>query len=234
MADQKLNQYMIEVTDKVNASAKNATVQRRLSKSGYSFSGLPVSEQMIVWDYIWNNSSDFWVCIQSYLFLEAHIKDKQFLVGSWETIKHWQKSVFNWGMCDGLSKIYTKILEIIQDEVFGQLEQWNKSANPWDRRQSLVSLLYFSRTKKVALPYQTLIPLINELVEDKEYYVQKAVGWALKELYQVYPTETLKYLESNIKRVSSIVFTISTEKLKKEEKEKLTGIRKHRVRALQG
>ena len=110
--------------------------------------------------------------------------------------------------------------------MLGQLEQWNKSTNLWNRRQSLVSLLYFSRTKKVVLPYNTLINFIDSLINDQEYYVQKAIGWSLKELYNVYPKETLQYLNENIKRVSAIAFTAATEKLKKEDKERLKRIRK--------
>jgi 3-methyladenine DNA glycosylase AlkD len=226
MTNDSLKKYLAEVEDKVNATTKNATEQRRLSKLKYSFSGQSSSEQLIIWDYIWNNSFDIWTCIQSFLYLESNMKNKQFLLDSWETIKYWQKSVVNWGMCDALSKIYTKILEIIPGEVLKQLEQWNKSTNLWDRRQSVVGLLYFSRTKKVVLPYNTIIPFINELIGDQEYYVQKGVGWALKELYNVYPIETLRYLEDNIMRVSSTAFGAATEKLKKEDKEKLIKIRK--------
>ncbi|HBH24112.1 MAG TPA: hypothetical protein DDY13_11905 [Cytophagales bacterium] len=84
------------------------------------------------------------------MFLESEIKDREFLVGSCDVIKEWQKHVNNWGKCDALSKIFTKILEIIPDKVFEQLLLWNKSKNFWDTRLSLIiSLLYFSKTKKV-------------------------------------------------------------------------------------
>jgi 3-methyladenine DNA glycosylase AlkD len=117
---------------------------------------------------------------------------------------------------------------LIPDEVLVQLEKWNKSKNLWDRRQSIVSLLYFSRTKKVVLPYEKIIKFIDKLLDDREYYVQKAVGWALKELYQVYPKETLKYLEKNIKRISATAFSPAIEKLKKKEKDKLKKTRKQK------
>ena len=125
-------------------------------------------------------------------------------------------------------KIYTKILEIMPEKVLKQLRQWNKSTNLWDRRQSLVSLLYFSRTKKIILPFDTIIYLVNELVNDSEYYVQKAVGWTLKELYNVYPAATLQYLENKIGNISPIAFTIAIEKLDKNEKERLKIMRKPR------
>jgi len=221
-----LKKCLIEIEKRVTETSKDVPAQRNLSKQGYSFSELPWSEQLIIWDYIWNNASDLWTVVQSYFYLESKTKDKEFLLDSWKTIKHWQKTVDNWGSCDGLSKIYTKILELIPEEVLKQLEKWNKSKNFWDRRQSIVSLLYFSRTKKVVLPYDTIIKFINRLISDKEYYVQKAVGWSLKELYNVYPGKTLQYLEKNIKKISSIAFSPATEKLKKKDKERLKKIRK--------
>ena len=221
-----LNNCLYEVKNKVEATAKNASSQRKLFKQKFSFSGIPKAEQLIIWDYIWNNSDDFWVCMQSFLFLEKNMKDKEFLAESWETIKKWQKNVDNWGKCDALSKIYTKVLEIIPDRVLVQLTQWNKSDNLWDRRQSLVSLLYFSRTKEIILPYDTIIPYVIELIDDKEYYVQKGIGWTLKELYNVFPDETVEFLERNIKTISAIAFSAATEKLDKAEKEKLKKMRR--------
>ena len=76
------------------------------------------------------------------------------------------------------------------------------------------------------MPYETIIQFIHKLLNDKEYYVQKAVGWSLKELYNVYPQETLRYLDNNIKKISAIAFTPATEKLKKIDKERLKKIRK--------
>jgi len=226
MNNEELKEYLNEVKSKVDGTPKNVAAQTKLSKQKYSFSNFSFSEQLIIWDYIWNNSPDEWTRMQSYLFLDSCIKDKNLLVESWGKIKNWQKRVDNWGDCDALSKIYTKILEIIPAEVLEQIEKWNKSTNLWDRRQSLVSLLYFSRTKKVVLPYNTIVKFIDTIINDPEYYVQKAVGWSLKELYNVYPNETLPYLYENIKKISAIAFSAATEKLKKEDKEKLKRIRK--------
>ncbi len=226
MKEDYLKECLAEVEIKVGKMPKTAPAHRKLFKKGYSFSKLPASQQLKIWEYIWQNSSGFWAGVHAFLYLESKMKDKEFLRCSWKTIKHWQNTVDNWGLCDGLSKIYTKILELIPDEVLKQLEKWNKSKNLWDRRQSVVSLLYFSRTKKVVLPFDTIIKFIDRLLNDEEYYVQKGVGWSLKELYNVYPKETLKYLEDNIRKISSIAFSPATEKLKKKDKERLKSIRR--------
>lgn len=43
--------------------------------------------------------------------------------------------------------------------------------------------------------------------------MQRAVGWSLKELNNVYPKLTLRYLEGNIMDVSAMAFTAAIEKL---------------------
>jgi 3-methyladenine DNA glycosylase AlkD len=226
MDKEYLKECLTEVEEKVKKISGTTPSHRKLFKQGYSFSKLPPKEQLTIWEYIWKNSPTPWVGGHGFLYLESKMKDKEFLRNSWKTIKHWQKKVDNWGSCDCMAKIYTKTLEVIPDNVLPQLEKWNKSKNLWDRRQSVVSLLYFSRTKKVVLPFNTIIKFIDRLIDDEEYYVQKGVGWALKELYQVYPKKTLKYLEKNIKKISATAFSPATEKLEKRDKGKLKKLRR--------
>lgn len=64
------------------------------------------------------------------------------------------------------------------------------------------------------------------LLPDKEYYVQKGVGWTLREVYNVYPNETLTWLKQDIKLLSSIAFTIAIEKMDSITVNELKAIRK--------
>ena len=132
----------------------------------------------------------------------------------------------DWGYCDALAKINTKVLETYPTEVYRQLATWNKDKNLWKRRQSVVSLLYFSRTKKDYLPFSKIAALVEPLLSDKEYYVQKGVGWALREMHTVYPKETMPFIQKHIKSISAIAFTIAIEKMSVAEKEKIKGLRK--------
>src|SRR5262249_8699070 len=133
-----------------------------------------------------------------------------------------------WPLCDALAKIYTKVLVVLPDEVYAQLTKWNADKNLWKRRQSVVSLLYYSRTKKRHLSFEKIIKLITPLLTDREYYVQKGVGWALRELHTVYPERALSYLKKNVRSISSIAFTIAIEKLNVHDKNELKVIRKVR------
>lgn len=180
----------------------------------------------MIWDHIWKNTRGFWVRVHATFFLERHLKKEEQLEAMWPVVVGWQDSVDDWGLCDALAKVYTKILVVSPEKVYKVLQQWNKDKDLWKRRQSVVSLLYYSRTKKVYLAFGRIEPLITALLADKEYYVQKGVGWALRELRNVYPKETQAYLVKHIKDVSPIAFTIAIEKVGDAERQKLKAMRK--------
>jgi hypothetical protein len=226
MAQPGYNVQLQEIRSHINRLRGNVPLHRRESRRRYSFSGLPFTEQLAIWDELWRNENGFWLRLHAFFFLERHLKKELELREMWPVIVHWQEQVDDWGLCDALAKVYTKILVVAPDEVYAQLQQWNRDGNLWKRRQSVVSLLYYSRTKKQYLPFDDIESLITPLLSDKEYYVQKGVGWALRELHTVYPDQTLLWLKVHIKLLSSIAFTIAIEKMDAVTVQELKAIRK--------
>jgi 3-methyladenine DNA glycosylase AlkD len=221
--------YVSEVSERVSSTTIATPEQRVAFKKGYSFSGLSYQEQLKIWDHIWRASHGFLAKVQAFLFLEQQVRRREIPPTLWDTVQHWQEQVDGWGLCDCLAKIYTKILEIAPAKVYARLREWNTSDNLWKRRQSVVSLLYFSGTKKTYLPFNKIKALVVPLLGDPEYYVQKGVGWTLREMYSVYPGETLPLLEKHIHQISSIAFTIAIEKMDKAQKDRLKIMRKKKA-----
>ena len=218
--------YLQEVSQHIRTIPGIVPAHRKASKHFYSFSNRSFAEQLAIWDTIWKNGNSFWVRVHAFFFLERNIRNGEALKQMWPVVKKWQDHVDDWGLCDALAKIYTNILVILPDEVYDQLKKWNDDKNLWKRRQSMVSLLYYSRTKKKHPSFEKIINLIAPLLGDKEYYVQKGVGWTLRELHTVYPGKALSYFKKNIKAISSIAFTIAIEKLSTIDKDKLKALRK--------
>ena len=171
-----------EVCDRLAATGSTVPEQRLAFKRGYSFSRVPAGEQLGFWDHVWMGESDYRLRLQAFFYTETLVGKKEHARMLWHTCRPWQERVDQWSLCDCLAKIYTKVLEVYPEEVYGQLEAWNSHERLWMRRQSVVSLLYFSRTKKQYLPVGQITGMIEPLLEDTEYYVQKGVGWALREL----------------------------------------------------
>lgn len=56
-----------------------------------------------------------------------------------------------------------------------------------------MSLLEYASKRSVYLPFADIIAFLDPLLADDEYYVQKGVGWTIREIYNVYPKEMLQY-----------------------------------------
>ena len=215
-----------EVIQHIRTVSGDVPTHRRASKHSYSFSNSLFEQQLEIWDQVWRNSNDFWVRVHAFFFLERNMNKPGALQAMWPVIVKWQDQVNDWPLCDALAKIYTKVLVVAPGKVYAQLKKWNKDPDLWKRRQSVVSLLYYSRTKKTYLPFSKIEKLVTELLPDKEYYVQKGVGWTLREMYTVYSEETFPYFSRHIKKISSIAFTIAIEKMSVQLKVQLKTLRK--------
>jgi 3-methyladenine DNA glycosylase AlkD len=213
------------INTKLKVAGIPVPVQREVNKKGFSFSEEKFEKQLSIWEDVFHSGEHHEIKSQALFFIERNFKksDKEFI---WRSLKGWIKSTDNWAHSDSLSGYYTKILEEHENLVLPQLQKWNKSKDLWERRQSIVSLLYYQRTKKKFLPYEEMVPLIENLLGDKEYYVQKGVGWALRELGQVYRKETKAFLEKNLHRITPVAFTASVEYMQTQEKERLKQRRK--------
>ena len=141
-------------------------------------------------------------------------------------MRRWITRCDCWEHSDDLSKIYAQICEENPDWVLPWLEKWNRSNNPWERRQSVVGLLEYSQKRQKVQSFKTLISFVTPLLDDSEYYVQKGVGWTLREIFNIYPEPTLKYLQKHAGRIPTAGYQAATEKLSKPDKAAINRLRK--------
>lgn len=199
-------------------------VLRKRVKQGFSFYELPEKQILEVWDYLWQ-TSPYGDVLFAALEYYAPIVKKEINPNLWSVMQKWSKRVDNWCHSDGLSAIYSRILESDPEKVYPQIVKWNKSKNEWLRRISLVSLIHYAGKNAVYLPLNKVLPLVSNCLDDERYYVQTAVGWVLREMGNVYPKEVMKYLETNAIKMSAPTFSRAIEKMNKQEKSRLKKLR---------
>lgn len=200
-------------------------VLRRRVKQGFSFYELPEEQILEVWDVLWKTSpygDVLFAALEYYL----PIVKKQAPENLWHVVKGWAPRIDNWCHSDGLSAIYSRILESNQKEVYPQLVEWNQAEGEWLRRMSLVSLIHYSGKNAVFMPLKKVLPLVTNCLDDERYYVQTAVGWVLREMRQVYQIEVIKYLQTHAGRLSTPAFSRAVERLNAKELTKLRELRK--------
>jgi 3-methyladenine DNA glycosylase AlkD len=82
------------------------------------------------------------------------------------------------------------------EEICGRTRQWMNSCNIWLQRSALLFQLHWKEQTDVAL----LFEYVEELSGVKEFFIEKAIGWALRQLSRTYPEEVRQFVETHTLR----------------------------------
>ncbi len=135
-----------------------------------------------------------------------------------------EKGIINWAHTDFLSgKVLSyfftnKIIEL------DSLREWNESESKWKRRAVPVTLI---DVLKVDVPLKRLFYIIEPLMLDAEKFVQKGLGWFLREAWKVYPEETEDFLLKWKDTCGRIIIQYATERMDKEDRARFRRVKKN-------
>ncbi len=193
-------------------------LSRQASQASYSFSPLPEEEQWKIWISIWNESSVYDVKSVALQWLCEKKRKALRLKRSQDVIKL-TSQVDNWAHSDGISQVLAEILEA-KPQLFEVYKKWNRSKNPWLRRQSIVSIYFYARLRSKYYPSPEAFRLVKNLLNDPHVYVQKGVGWTLRELDRIDSKKQRVFVEKHLKQISATAWYATSElyplSLKKE------------------
>ncbi len=97
---------------------------------------------------------------------------------SLKLVELFSKNIDNWVVCDAIGMQALKpIVKTHQQKIFALAKKYNRSADPWQRRLSLVLVEWHTRIKEL---HPEIKRLVKALENDEEYYVRKAVIWINK------------------------------------------------------
>jgi 3-methyladenine DNA glycosylase AlkD len=77
---------------------------------------------------------------------------------------------------------------------------WSKSPDLWKRRTAILCQLGFGTDTDRALLYATIEPALGE----KEFFLRKAIGWALRQYAKSEPAEVQRYVRAQGDRLSPL------------------------------
>ena len=197
-------------------------IVRKILKDNYTALSTDPREALLLWDFVWHNSDIFEVKSLALYFYQYKNLNKM----EAKKILTWVNGCSCWEHSDDLSKIIAMITEDYPEMALPVLRKWIKSKNKWCRRQALVGMIEYASKREKFLPFKVYINSVDALLSDEEYYVQKGIGWTLREIYNIYPKETSAYFFKNAAIISPVAFTAATEKLPKLVKKKLISQRK--------
>jgi 3-methyladenine DNA glycosylase AlkD len=98
-----------------------------------------------------------------------------------------------WDMVDELVHTVGELLRAYPNQVRPVMRAWSTDSNLWKRRVSIICQLSFKRDTDLELLYANIEPNLG----DREFFIRKAIGWALREYAHFDPQEVARYVREH-------------------------------------
>ncbi len=99
------------------------------------------------------------------------------------------------------------------------LVQWARDDLLWVRRTAMLALMKRARIHRE--DFDLFAQFASQMVEEKEFFIRKAIGWVLREVSKKQPEWTYEFLVGHIDRVSGLTLREGARYLPTEQRESL-------------
>lgn len=114
-----------------------------------------------------------------------------------------------WDLVDGVSHRLRALLQAHHQEMAAVLRRWSTDGDFWIRRASITSQLGSKSATDTAL----LANVIEANLDDREFFIRKAIGWALRDYSVTDPEWVRKFVEQHRGRLSALSVNEALRKL---------------------
>jgi len=145
-----------------------------------------------------------------------YCQKEDFSAGTFDRLGAWlENGIVNWGHTDVLSG--QAISYFFQQDILPieTLSPWTESLVKWKRRAVPVTLI---EVLIKDLPLQRILAVIESLRLDQDKFVQKGLGWFLREAWKLHRAETETFLLRWKDTCGRTIIQYATEKMDKENK----------------
>jgi 3-methyladenine DNA glycosylase AlkD len=80
------------------------------------------------------------------------------------------------------------------------MTEWSRGENLWKRRSAILCQLHFGAGTDTALLYRFIEPSLGS----REFFLNKAIGWALRHYARTDPAEVRRYVAANRERLAPL------------------------------
>lgn len=132
---------------------------------------------------------EFQYCANDLIGIHWKVADKNFLADHVEDLlisKSW------WDTVDGLGSVAVSPLT----DKFGcekLIARWNKSPNMWLNRAAI----QHQRGRKFETDVELILQYCDDHSDSKEFFIVKAIGWALRDISRINPRAVRKFLKDH-------------------------------------
>jgi len=105
-----------------------------------------------------------------------------------------------WDYVDEVAHLIGDMLRAHPRELRSVMRRWSTDANMWKRRVSIICQISFKDSTDPRLLYANIEPNLA----DREFFIRKAIGWALRSYAWTDPAEVARYVRENESRLSGL------------------------------
>ncbi len=125
-----------------------------------------------------------------------------------------------WALVDGLSaSVVGKLLDRFPEELQVELARWAHGDDFWLRRASLLASLPGLRSGHG--DFERFAARADLMLEEREFFIRKAIGWVLREAGKRNPDQVAAWLEPRLDRASGLTIREAVKYLPDSDRERL-------------
>ena len=109
-----------------------------------------------------------------------------------------------WALVDPLSYNVAGTILTVHPDAATAVDRWVTDESFWVRR---LAVLCLSRPVRAgAVPFDTLAGVSDRLLDEREFFVRKAIGWVLRDIAKKDPDAVAGFLRPRMARVSGVTW----------------------------
>jgi 3-methyladenine DNA glycosylase AlkD len=124
-----------------------------------------------------------------------------------------------WALVDGLAGDVLGELLLRHPNSAAELDRWAEDPDFWVRRSVLLAHI---KPLKAGAPFARFGRYADEMLDEKEFFIRKAIGWVLRETAKTRPDEVFEWLAPRIDRASGVTTREAVKYLKPAQRHALT------------
>jgi 3-methyladenine DNA glycosylase AlkD len=105
-----------------------------------------------------------------------------------------------WDLVDGIAHVFGDLLRNHPKQIGPVMREWSTDENMWRRRVSIICQLTLKRDTDLDLLYSN----IEHNLSDREFFIRKAIGWALRQYAWTDPKEVARYVAAHQSQLSAL------------------------------
>jgi 3-methyladenine DNA glycosylase AlkD len=105
-----------------------------------------------------------------------------------------------WDYVDEISHEVGNLLRMHPEKVGPAIRAWSTDKDLWKRRVSIICQISFKKDTNLDMLYANIEPNLSE----RNFFIRKAIGWALRAYAWTDPDEVSRYVTANESRLSGL------------------------------